>query len=179
MNDSIPEKLPACAVSMLARAEWYSPDPGVVSRARLAKANWLARFLSNPFFSHAEIWAITLGNTIYIRMEEAYNPHTAIGLALLAHELKHVQQYERNGVLRFFVRYISSYGSHGGYGRSVDFENEAYALGDDVREHLTKEFANNPGKTNCVELGNPHTPNAAFIKAIPELFRFPKAENNV
>ncbi len=101
----LPDQLPPCAVTILARDAWF-PDPKVVSRTRLASANALARFLSHPRFSGIQIAAITLGHTIYFRRAEYYNPHTPRGLAFLAHEIKHVEQYEREGRARFYFKYF-------------------------------------------------------------------------
>ncbi len=173
MSNPIPRHVPACAVNLLARPEWFS-DPAVVARATLAEANALARFLSSPRFSGTEnIWAITLGGTIYIRMPQAYDPHAPAGLALLAHEIKHVEQYAREGWLGFFTKYLQSYAAKGGYSSSVNFENEAYEFQKQVEAHLTQEFANNPGITCCQEMADPHTPNPNFFKTVPAVFRYP------
>jgi|GEM_PF-1008702 len=173
MSTRIPRQVPACAVNLLARPEWFS-DPAVVARATLAEANALARFLSSPRFSGTEnIWAITLGNTIYIRLLEMYDPHTPVGLALLAHEIKHVEQYEREGLVSFFAKYVQSYAGKGGYSSAVNFETEAYEFQKQVEAHLTQEFANNPGIACCQEMTDPHTPNPNFFKTVPAVFRFP------
>lgn len=173
MSNLVPKKLPPCAENLLARPEWFA-DPGVVSRATLAQANLIARFLSSPRFSGTEyIWAITLGSTIHIRMLDAYNPHSPVGLALLAHEIKHVEQYEREGLANFLTKYLRSYTSKGGYSSAVNFETEAYEFQKQVEEHLVNEFWNNAGIHCCEEMTEPHTPNPAFVKAQPAVFRFP------
>jgi hypothetical protein len=173
MSGIIPKKLSPCAVNLLARPEWFS-DPGVVLRANLAPANLIARFLSSPRFSGTDyIWAITLGSTIYIRMLDQYNPHAPVQLALLAHEIKHVEQYEREGLAGFLGKYLQSYASRGGYSSAVNFEAEAYAFQKQVEEHLTQEFAANGGTCNCVEMGDPHTANLSFVKTTPAVFKYP------
>ncbi len=180
MSETLPKTLPSCALAMLARAEWFSPDAGVISKARLAKANWVARVLSSPLFSGPDrIWAITVRKTIYVLMEDQYNPHMAPGLARLAHELKHVHQYERQGLLKFFARYILSYLAQGGYGKALPFEKEAYCFQEEVEKHLTLEFANNPGVNPCQEMIDPHTPNDAFVKITPQVSPFSKGEGAV
>jgi len=52
--------------------------------------------------------AVTLGNTIYID-PSAYDPNTSTGLALLAHEITHSEQYAELGELGFLWRYYGAY----------------------------------------------------------------------
>ncbi len=169
MSNGFPESCPPCVVNMLARREWFA-DPEVVSRARLARAKGIPRLLSSQILARQKIGAITLGSTIYFRELDQYNPHTATGLAFLAHELKHVEQYERQGPLRFYTRYIRDYLLHG-YGESVTFEAEASEFQRQVTEHLSREFENNSGRQPCKELAEPHTPNEHFVKTVPQEFR--------
>ncbi|MBC8507500.1 MAG: DUF4157 domain-containing protein [Anaerolineales bacterium] len=158
----IPKKLPPCAIHMLARPNWFA-DPGVVSRARLAVAGWLPRFLSSHRFAGTEIAAITLGHTIYFRKLELYNPHTLKGLALLAHELKHVEQFEREGARQFYSNYFSEYRKHG-YSEEITLEAEAYVFERRIFAHLLKEFKHNAGRPLCWDQTGPHTPNVEFVQ---------------
>ncbi len=167
----LPEKVPPCAVNMLARREWFA-DPGVVSRARLGEATGLAWLLSSRFFARIEIGAITLGRTVRFRLLDNYDPHTSWGLAFLAHEIKHVEQYETDGWLKFYLKYIWAYVFHG-YGESVPFEAEAYEFQRQVEAHLTAELESNAGRQPCKEMGEPHTPNDAFVETTPPVFRYP------
>lgn len=172
MSVIIPKHLPPCAINLLARPEWFT-DPGIVARANFAEANAIARFLSSPRFSGTDyIWAITLGGTVHVRMPEVYDVHHPIGLALIAHELKHVEQYEREGLVNFMRKYLQSYGAKGGYSSAVAFETEGYEFQKVVEQHLVNEFRNNFGIDCCVEMAEPHTPNFAFAKTIPVPFRF-------
>ncbi len=133
---TIPKHLPLYAVNLLARPEWFT-DPCIVARANFAKANAIARFLSSPRFAgRDDIWAITLGGTIHVRMAEAYDPHSAIGLALIAHEIKHLEQFEKEGFIGFISKYVQSYLAQGGYSTAVKFETEAYEFQRKVEEHL-------------------------------------------
>ena len=141
----LPKEIPACAARLLARPEWFA-DPGIVHRTKLAKARGVARWLSSPRFAGTEIAAITLGHTIYFRQIEAYTPHTPCGLALLAHEIKHIEQVERHGLLSFYWRYWLDYRKHG-YGEALPFEMEAYRFERLVRVQLKNEFALNAGRT--------------------------------
>ena len=114
MSEKLPQRIPACAVNMLARPEWFA-DPEIVTRVQLTEASRIARFISSKRFAGTGVSAITLGHTIHIRKPERYNPHTPSGLALLAHEIKHVEQYEQHGPLGFYTRYLWDYArSHGG-----------------------------------------------------------------
>ncbi len=177
----LPGGIPACAANLLARPEWFR-NPGIAGRARLEWINdpvnerptlfpgmkQIAKLLSSRRFSgRDDIWAITLGSTIFIRMADQYAPHTPAGLALLAHELKHVEQFEREGTLRFLWMYVAGYRAGGGYGQFIPFETEAYTFADKVCEHLRREFAANPGVSPCLELADAHTPNANFMKIQP------------
>ena len=163
MSDKLPAKIPACAANLLARPEWFA-DPEIVNRVKLTEASRIARFLSSKRFANTEISAITLGHTIHIRKPEKYNPHTPSGLALLAHEIKHVEQYEQ-GRLRFYPRYLGDY-IRGGY-KKVRFETEAYAFDQMVENHLKDEFRAN-SDAPCQEQTDPHTPNDAFAKIKPQ-----------
>lgn len=173
MSVTIPKKLAPCAVNLLARPEWFA-DPGVVARANFAEANAIARFLSSPRFAgRDDIWAITLGGTIHVRMPAAFDPHSPIGLSLIAHEIKHVEQYEREGLFNFMRKYILSYRAEGGYSSAVAFETEGYEFQKIVEQHLVNEFWDNWGIACCVERAEPHTPNPNFFKTVPAVFRFP------
>ena len=70
--------------------------------------------------------AITLGRVISVRA------HAAGSEGLLRHELVHVRQWRRYGVVGFLVRYLGSYAvwrlrrkGHGGAYRRIPFEIEA------------------------------------------------------
>jgi hypothetical protein len=160
MSDLIPERIPDCAERLLARAEWYA-DPGVVSRAKLKLASGLAAFLSSDRFSKGKTKAITLGKTIHFCGAEQFQPHTAKGLALIAHELKHVEQYERYKLVKFYAKYLWGFIRHG-YGTEIDIEATAYTLEAAVKEHLQDEFTTNAGRNPCLQMDEPHTPNPEF-----------------
>ena len=166
----LPARIPPCAQHVLARPEWFA-DPDVIGRARLGEATGLARLLSSPFFARREIGAITLGHTIHFRLLDNYDPHVPWGLALLAHELKHVEQFERDGWLQFYAKYVWAYVFHG-YGESVPFEAEAYEFQRQVQAHLTAEFESNPDCQICREMGEPHTPEAAFVMQPAAAFQY-------
>jgi len=166
MSNSLPGKIPACALNLLAREEWFT-DPQVITRVKLAEPNWLARIITSPPFNRGDVSAVTLGHTIYYCKQERYDPHSTEGLALLAHEAKHVEQYEREGLVKFCAKYVLAFLSKG-YGRSIPFEGEAYEFEEKVEAHLLQEFTDNPGRASCQEMGPPHTPNSAYVKATPE-----------
>ena len=76
MSALIPERIPDCAVCLLARSEWFS-DPGIVRRAKLKLATGLVAFLSSERFSGGRTKAITLGKTIYFCGVDQYQPQEA------------------------------------------------------------------------------------------------------
>ena len=162
----IPKRVPPCADRLLSRPQWYL-DPGVVSRAKLTRAKWYARILSSEFFAKTTVAAITLGHTIHFREESHYNPHTIQGLTLLAHEIKHVEQFEQRGFFRFIGKYIQDYFSHG-YGDDISFEGEAYAFEKLVRTHLLKEARQNGDQKSCLDMEEPHRPNLNYVLIEPE-----------
>jgi hypothetical protein len=163
MQSRLPTKIPPCAINMLARPAWFH-DPAVIQRARLRPANWLARFLSSERFAgRKDIAAITIGHTIYFRDERQYDPHTAEGLGLLGHEVKHIEQFERHGLLSFYWQYLRDYRQYGGYGEQIPFEQEGYAVGAAIRVQLLTEQAQNSCHW-CSELQPPHTPQPAYHK---------------
>jgi hypothetical protein len=75
-----------------------------------------------PFWLSKHMQGVVLGNTIYFR-QGAYHADTPCGMALLAHELTHVQQFA-NGMT--ICRYI--WASRKGY-RNNPYEVEAYENG--------------------------------------------------
>jgi hypothetical protein len=170
MNQIIPDHCPECVISILNRSEWFR-NPGIVRRVCLNYARGLPWILSSSFFSRQTIGAITLGNTVYFRLEDQYNPHTPSGLAFLAHEIKHVEQYERDGLINFYTHYLMGY-LRNGYGKLISYEGEAYAFQVAVYAHLEMEFRQNHEVQPCLELDAPHTPNPAFNKLPTPLFSY-------
>jgi Domain of unknown function (DUF4157) len=90
---------------------------------------WLRPFLMR------DVWAITLGRRVYIK---AGLPEVSME-RLLRHELAHVRQIERLGVLRFYRLYVLEFLRHWRAVRSVSraysmisFEIEAVAAEEDL-----------------------------------------------
>ncbi len=80
--------------------------------------------------------AMTLGSRIYFG-RSAYEPSRPESLALLAHELKHVEQYRRYGAPGFLARYLWRLALNGfRYSHDLPLEKEAYAIQERVREAL-------------------------------------------
>lgn len=79
--------------------------------------------------------ALTIGRTVYIRPGH-YMPATPGGLAIIAHELCHVRQWQDLGAVRFAWRYLWEFMRHGYYG--ISLEREAYALQSEIAERLEK-----------------------------------------
>lgn len=79
-----------------------------------------------PFWLRPDMDGVTLGPRIHFRAG-AYDPHSAAGIELLAHELVHVRQY-RDGMT--VLRYL--WASRRGYRRNR-YEVEACAIGARIR----------------------------------------------
>ena len=171
MSEPIPKMCPACVLAMLNRPEWF-PNPETFIKVRLGPAKGISRLLSSEFFAKTKISAITLGATVYFRIEELYDPHTPKGLALLAHEIKHVEQYLDRKLVKFYSKYVWDYLQHS-YGKNISFEAEAYAFEQVVLKQLKAEFAHNKPRTPCLEMGAPHSPNPEFARLPTTPFVFP------
>lgn len=58
-----------------------------------------------------------------------YDPVSPRFLSLMAHEMKHIEQYRRYGLLPFLARYLWDLARHGfRYSQRLPLEAEAYAL---------------------------------------------------
>ncbi len=117
--------LHASAIAALASAslEGIVEDAGLLERARFSRPKLLARFLASPLFNGAGASAITLGHTVYI-LRDDIDLSSPESVSLLVHELKHVEQLEREGWVRFLAGYFWDYVRHG-YGEGIRFEREA------------------------------------------------------
>ena len=70
----------------------------------------------------------------------SFNPDSDTSVALLAHELRHIEQYRSMGYLAFFRRYFLDKTRNGfAYSRSLPLEKEAYDLQVDVLKGLRGE----------------------------------------
>jgi len=170
--EKLPERIPACAARVLARQAWFI-DPGVVNRVKLLESgepgNRLASILMSERFSGGGISLLSIGRTMYFRFADYFEPHTIEGLSILAGHIKLVEMYERYGLLKFYFNYLKDYILHG-YGSPPLMDQEAYKFSEEVRKHLTKEFAHNKRQGICKEEGIPHTPNEKFELLDPEIF---------
>lgn len=71
-------------------------------------AGWFARLLTKSL----KVGAITLGRRIFLsprRVERGDDQKASAPGWLMAHEALHVLQYERDGDLRFFFKYLRGY----------------------------------------------------------------------
>jgi hypothetical protein len=133
--------LPQEAIESLKRKEWFT-DPSIVERARAVILPLCPRYIAT------RRRAITLGHLIIFTKPLYYDPHSITGLALLAHELKHVEQCEVWGIFRFLWRYLSLQDPVGKewlkVGYDLDrhpYEKEAYAFQGRVEKRLKEEWA--------------------------------------
>ena len=130
----MPRRLPQEAIDRLKRKEWF-PDPSIVERARAVILPFCPRYITT------RRTAITLGHLIIFTKPRYYDPCSIQGLALLAHELKHVEQYRREGLLRFLWKYLSHWLKVGYDLERHPYEKEAYAFQMLVKKRLKEEWA--------------------------------------
>lgn len=130
----MPGRLPQEAIENLKRKEWF-PDPSIVDRARVIILPFCPRYIAT------RRTAITLGHLIIFTKPRYYDPYSIPGLALLAHELKHVEQYEIGGMLRFLGRYLKEWLKVGYDLDRHPYEKEAYVFQNLVKERLKEEWA--------------------------------------
>lgn len=80
-----------------------------------------------------------MGHLIIFTKPQYYDPCSIQGLALLAHELKHVEQYRREGLLRFLRRYLSHWLKVGYNLDRHPYEREATEFEARVQAQLQEE----------------------------------------
>ena len=70
--------------------------------------------------------------------KSSFDPSRVRSLALLAHELKHVEQYRERGHLGFLVKYLTDKARNGfKYSETLPLEQQAYELQREVEKKLT------------------------------------------
>ena len=79
--------------------------------------------------------AMTIAPFVFFGKHQ-YDPASARSLALLAHELRHIEQYAELGHARFIFRYMRDRLRAGEYRRDLPLEAGPYALQDEVRAVL-------------------------------------------
>ncbi len=86
--------------------------------------------------------AMTFSPFVFFR-SGMYNRADPNSLALLAHELKHVAQYQELGHIGFLVRYFRDLaGRRFRYSRDLPLERDPYALQADVARGLAESSGN-------------------------------------
>lgn len=103
---------------------------------RIRVCEGIPRYILGDALGYAE------GDTIYLQ-RGAYQPETIHGLALLAHEIAHCQQYDKHGAWWFRLRYLYEYFKYRQRGMNhataywrISFEVQARAVEDLVAETL-------------------------------------------
>lgn len=132
--------------------------------------------LANPFvrliqrMAGVPVAATAIGDVIYFRLAEYFDPHTPTGISLIAHELRHVEQCRQlGGLAPYAIQYTWEY-LRKGYGTALWFEAEAYELGGIVYEHLLREFEHNPGQPPCAGVtGHRLNPHYRLLEPAPRL----------
>ena len=134
---------------MMKRAEFVLPTEAIRALQPFFPTFDLARIRLRegiPRYVIGEPLGYVEGSTIYLR-KGVFQPETTDGLALLAHEIAHCQQYERLGTRRFLVRYVWAYCrnrlrgmNHDAAYRDIPFEIEARRIEDFVFETLQEQL---------------------------------------
>ena len=79
---------------------------------------------------------MAIGHCIFIA-PEYYDLQSPRGLGLIAHELKHVDQHERQGQLRHGIKYAIDFARNGcKYSRDLPLEKEAY----DLERNIVRDY---------------------------------------
>jgi len=71
--------------------------------------------------------------------KDTFDPTKASSLALVAHELKHIEQYRQMGHFRFLTTYLRDRIRAGHYSPELRLEAPCYALQRVVREGLIQQ----------------------------------------
>jgi hypothetical protein len=109
---------------------WFKPE--TLDGVRLIKRGPICWFVRSVLRQGA----MTISPYIFYG-RSSFDPARAASLALLAHELKHIEQYREVGYVRFFIRYFWDKGKNRfQYSRELPLEAEAYALQDEVLSTL-------------------------------------------
>jgi hypothetical protein len=110
---------------------WLQPD-----RVRIVSGGPVGWFVGSVLRKRA----MTFSPFIFFRYG-AYDGSSLSSVALLAHELKHIEQYRRDGHPRFLVRYFWDLTcSRFRYSRDLPLEAEAYAIQAEVESRLRERL---------------------------------------
>ncbi len=113
---------------------WF-PSP-LLGRARIVTGGpicWFVRAVLRR-------GALTFSPFIFFG-KTSYDAKSLASLALLAHELKHLEQYQEYGRLRFLLRYFWDLARNRfRYSRDLPLEADAYRLGQIVRDALKSDL---------------------------------------
>jgi len=90
--------------------------------------------------------AITIGNDIYWRSVDDYNPSTVAGLAEMSHELTHTLQFNVLGASMYF-KYLGQWAKNGfRYGEGMKLEKSAMEVERLLNLSIPQRFGNEPCK---------------------------------
>ncbi len=119
------------AVALQPWFPWLHPD-----RVRLVSGGPVCWFVGSVLHKRA----MTFSPFIFFRYG-AYDGSSLSSLALLAHELKHIEQYRTYGHPRFLVRYFWDLArSRFRYNRDLPLEADAYAIQAEVESRLRERL---------------------------------------
>lgn len=90
-------------------------------KVTIRENSWLARLAARRL-GYDRV-AMVIGHTIHLH--NTTTPYFLADTIWLRHELKHVEQYERMGLLRFLWKYILESWRHGYYNNQLEAEARA------------------------------------------------------
>jgi len=119
--------IPEHAITRL-RPWYYEPS---LRRAKIVRGS-----LFGLIFGASGQKAVTINQTVHLT-RRADSPDTPAGIALIGHELFHVEQQRQSGWWRFFFRYLRDWRpAHRRRGWEHPLEKPAYERGREIRESL-------------------------------------------
>ncbi len=144
------------AMMVIARCSMYQPPPAATAALQAAAARLRSNGLATASeldTSHIAFCPLATGTGMVPAPGQLYLDDGLVGLSsdglaeILAHELEHVQQFERLGTRGFKCEYVRDMLACGGcQDRGHALEAEAYARQDRVRQRLL-ELSQAPGAT--------------------------------
>jgi hypothetical protein len=127
----------------------FSELNGVTGNSEGQLGRSLSVMLLNAAFAPQNLFADAYTDSqrdIYFR-NGVYNPYSIEGIALIAHELVHANQYREHGAAKFMAKYLGNYVGDRLSGSAAveayednEFEEEAFSLQDHIKDYLTKKY---------------------------------------
>ena len=164
-NQVLPLSLPACVIRVLGRPGWF--DPAMLANVKIRPPSIFIRLISHQSVAGQQIAATTIGDIIYFHGPEHFVTNTPKGLALIAHELRHVEQFMARGLIGLGFRYLLQFARHG-YSNKISYERDADKVQTTVEDYLVREFEKNQHQPAC-QAGHVSNPLYQISDSYPDL----------